>query len=139
MVVSQNWFPPALLAAPYLRFSSEKFRSVHSTFPAGTKAGPVAQVLGGMWKAMTPEEKQPYIAAQQAELAERDKVGDVSAALLDAGWKVCVGGPLPTCLVGRLLMFPVRVGVVKHTTRKRTSVEGSAMRVFLASPGDALP
>lgn len=97
MVLSQNSSPAALLAAPYLRFSSEKFRSVHSTFPAGTKAGPVAQVLGGMWKAMTPEEKQPYIAAQQAELAERDKVSDVSATLQEKGCLqgVCAGGVSP--------------------------------------------
>lgn len=64
-------------AAPYLRFASTTFRSVHSTFPAGTKAGPVAKVLGKMWREMSPEEKQPYLAAQKAEISERNMVSDV--------------------------------------------------------------
>lgn len=48
---------------------------MQATLPAGTSAGPIAKALGKMWNGMTPEEKQPYIAAKQAEDAVLEKVG----------------------------------------------------------------
>lgn len=49
---------------------------MQATLPAGTSAGPIAKALGKMWNSMTAEERQPYIAAKQAEDAVLQKVGD---------------------------------------------------------------
>lgn len=62
-------------AGPYLRYASKMFGSVSANLPAGTPVYEVSKVLGGMWRALPEEEKQPFVAAKQAELAELQKVG----------------------------------------------------------------
>lgn len=68
--------PPRPCPGPYLRFARANFLSVQAHFPAYTKAGPVAKELGRMWREMSADEKQPYVASHQADVAELGKVCD---------------------------------------------------------------
>lgn len=62
-----------LFPVPFARFTREMFHSVQGTFPPGTPAPPIAKVLGKMWKDMSRDQKQPYVAAQEADIAQRLK------------------------------------------------------------------
>lgn len=62
------------LAGSYVRFVSEKFRSVQATFPPGTPVPQIIKLLGQMWRGLSAKEKQPYIDATQAERDEHDRV-----------------------------------------------------------------
>lgn len=58
-------------AVPFVRFSSENFHAVQSTFPPGTQAPPITKVLGKMWREMSREQQLPYVQAMEADIAKR--------------------------------------------------------------------
>lgn len=62
------------VAGPYVRYVKENFRTVAATLPVRTPVYDVSKVLGQMWTNLPAEQKQPFVEAQQSELAELEKV-----------------------------------------------------------------
>lgn len=78
-----------------MRYVKENFRTVAATLPVRTPVYDVSKVLGQMWTNLPAEQKQPFVNAQQSELAELEKVCATIAVINNPSWKLpaeCGGG-----------------------------------------------
>merc|ERR1711997_147746 len=61
--------PKKMVASPYNAFYAEKFSRLHK---AGDPVATTAKGIGEAWKALTPEQKQPYVDSFEKAKAEHE-------------------------------------------------------------------